>query len=424
MNSQITYQAGLGNHISSEAIPKTLPEGRNSPQTAPHGLYAEQISGTSFTAPRFTNQRTWVYRILPSVVHDEFKSYKQERWISFPQDISQSPLQLRWDPFPLPKNKINFLDSVTTFCGNGNFKMNLGCAIHMYACNESMESYFSNSDGHLVIVPQEGKLLIMTEMGKIELSPNDIGVIPRGIKFRVDVQKSARGYICENYGNPFQLPELGPIGANGLANTRDFKIPNAWFEQTKKTKWITKFGGRFWSTDVPQSPLNVVGWHGNYYPYKYNLNDFNTIGTISYDHPDPSIFTLLTAPSAQPGTANVDFVIFPPRWLVAEDTFRPPYFHRNCMSEFMGLIHGSYDAKKDGFLPGGASLHNRMSAHGPDSATFEKASRDTLKPQKIQDTMAFMFESAYPFDVVLEKGIQKNYLSCWQDLKPQFKKNS
>ncbi len=427
MSSKIHYESGLGNYISTEVVKNTLPLGQNSPQKVAHGLYAEQINGSAFTAPRARNLRSWMYRILPSAVHSEFKPYKHSSWQSFPINDQQSPLQLRWDPFPFPKIDVNLIDSVTTYCGNGNLKMNVGCAVHMYSCNESMKDYFSNADGQMLFVPQEGALLLATEMGQLEVSPNEIAVIPRGIKFKAELLgKNARGYICENYGSPFQLPELGPIGANGLANARDFKIPTAWFEDTKKTvRWITKFGGNFWSSELKQSPLNVVGWHGNYYPYKYNLNDFNTIGSISFDHPDPSIFTVLTSPSVDTGTANIDFVIFPPRWLVGENTFRPPYYHRNYMSEFMGLIHGEYDAKKEGFLPGGASLHNRMSGHGPDAITFENASAENLKPQKIENTMAFMFESQYPFDVTpspLNSGLlQKNYLSCWKDLKPQYK---
>ena len=171
----------------------------------------------------------------------------------------------------------------------------------------------------------------------------------------------SRGFICENYGASFKLPERGPIGANCLANSRDFKTPVAWYEdKEEKSFFYLKTGGALWRCEIGHSPLDVVAWHGNCAPYKYNLRNFVTIGSISSDHPDPSIFTVMTAPSDTPGMANIDLVIFPERWLVAEDTFRPPWYHVNIMSEFMGLLYGQYDAKPFGFTPGGASLHNSM----------------------------------------------------------------
>src|ERR1700744_1427108 len=224
-------------------------------------------------------------------------------------------------------------------------------------------------------------------------------VLPRGLKYRVELlDHSVRGYICENYGQPFRLPELGPIGSNGLANARDFLTPVAAFEDVAKpTRLVEKFQNGLWATTLDHSPLDVVAWHGNFAPYKYDLARFNVINTVSFDHPDPSIFTVLTSPSDTPGVANCDFVIFPPRWMVAEQTFRPPWFHRNVMSELMGLVHGVYDAKAEGFVPGGPSLHHCISAHGPDVASWKGASEAELKPHKIDNTLAFMFESRWVF---------------------------
>jgi len=428
--------AGFGNTFESEAIPGALPRGQNSPQVAPLGLYAEQLSGTAFTAPRHSNLRSWLYRIRPSVVHSPFELHDSLNRGDFRTapfgDRPPSPQQMRWSPLPIPSHgeKKDFLSGITTLAGNGSVSSGHGCAAHVYVTNAPMEErFFVNADGELLIVPQAGPIQIRTEMGILEAEPCEIAVIPRGVKFQVNpTQNTSRGYICENYGAPFKLPELGPIGANGLAHARDFVSPNAWFETGPSSEFshelIHKFQGKFWSSQLSHSPLDVVAWHGNYAPYKYDLRKFNTIGTVSYDHPDPSIFTVLTSPSDTVGTANVDFVIFPPRWMVAEHTFRPPYYHRNIMSEFMGLITGIYDAKEEGFLPGGASLHNCMSAHGPDATTFEKASASALSPQKIDQTMAFMFESRYPFETTQAAHepslLQGDYWKCWQGLKKNF----
>jgi homogentisate 1,2-dioxygenase len=288
------------------------------------------------------------------------------------------------------------------------------------------DRFFYDADGELLIVPQDGSLKFHTELGIIGVAPGEICVIPRGVKFRVVLDgESARGYICENYGLTFRLPELGPIGANGLANSRDFLTPNAAFEDRDGPfQMVSKFLGRLWVAEIDHSPLDVVAWHGNYAPYKYDLKNFNCINSVSFDHPDPSIYTVLTAPTVNPGTANVDFAIFPPRWMVAEHTFRPPWFHRNMMNEFMGLIFGQYDAKAEGFVPGGASLHNCMAGHGPDAETWERASAAELKPQYLDNTLAFMFETQLvvrPTKFALEtKILQHEYYECWQGLKKHF----
>ena len=426
--SELRYQSGFGNEFATEAVAGTLPVGRNSPQRVAHGLYAEQLSGTAFTAPRHVNRRSWLYRMRPAAMHEPFAVRQRGQFHNRFDDAPVSPNQLRWDPWPLPTAPTDFIDGMITLAGNGGADVQHGIGIHVYAANRSMQGrFFYDADGELLIVPQLGRLKIATELGVLEVEAQEIAVIPRGLRFRVELlDREARGYVAENFGTMLRLPELGPIGSNSLANARDFLTPVAAYEDVEGDfELIAKFQGELWSAKIDHSPLDVVGWHGNYAPYKYDLRRFNTIGSISYDHPDPSIFTVLTSASDTPGVANIDFAIFPPRWLVAENTFRPPWFHRNIASEFMGLVHGAYDAKAGGFVPGGASLHNSMSGHGPDAASFDKASgADTTKPDHIVDTMAFMFETRAvirPTQQALEAPqLQRDYHHCWQGLKKNF----
>ena len=422
------YQSGFGNEFATEAVAGALPQGQNSPQRHPLGLYTEQFSGSAFTAPRGANRRTWCYRTRPSTVHKPYKEIEHGLLRSWPcADAAATPNQLRWNPLAIPSEATDFVSGITTLAGNGNAAQQTGVAVHIYRANQSMTSnFFWNADGEMLIVPQQGRLIFFTELGRIALKPGEICVLPRGLKFRVELQDAeARGYICENYGQPFRLPDLGPIGANGLANSRDFLTPVAAYEDIDQDfEVIAKYGGRLWSSAIDHSPLNVVGWHGNYAPYKYDLANFNCINSVSFDHPDPSIYTVLTAPSEIHGTANIDFVIFPPRWMVAEHTFRPPWFHRNVMNECMGLIFGQYDAKAEGFVPGGMSLHNSMSGHGPDAETYDRATHAELKPHYLADTLAFMFETRFMLETTkfaLEtESLQRDYFECWQGLKKRF----
>ena len=393
------YLTGFGNSFATEAVAGALPVGRNSPQRPSFGLYAEQLSGTAFTAPRPENRRSWLYRLRPSASHAAFLPYAS-RFDAPPSEAPLAPNRLRWSAPAASEQACDFVDGLTPMLGNGSSEALIGCAVHRYSANRDMERrVLFDADGELLIIPQSGQLDLLTELGRIEVAPGSIALIPRGVRFRVGLPDgAASGYVAENYGALFRLPELGPIGSNGLANARDFETPVAWFEDCDDPfELVQKFGGRLWSTMLDHSPLDVVAWHGNLAPCRYDLARFNTIGTVSFDHPDPSIFTVLTSPSDTPGRANCDFVIFPPRWMVAEDTFRPPWFHRNLMSEAMGLIDGAYDAKAEGFEPGGLSLHNRMSAHGPDLASWRAASETDLKPHRIDKTMAFMIESCWSF---------------------------
>lgn len=426
-------QSGFGNEFATEALAGTLPVGRNSPQRVAHGLYAEQISGTAFTAPRSENRRSWFYRIRPAAMHGPFSRYEGRAAATFHNDFDTGPVspdQMRWNPLPMPEADaaVDFLDGLFTMAGNGCAASHAGIGVHLYAANRDMQGrWFYNADGEMLIVPQQGRLHIETECGVLEIEPQEVAVIPRGIRFAVKLPDgSARGYVCENFGAHLRLPDLGPIGSNGLANPRDFLAPTAAFEDVDGDfELVAKFQSHLWRADIGHSPIDVVGWHGNYTPYKYDLRRFNAIGSISFDHPDPSIFLVLTSPSDTPGVGNMDFVIFPPRWLVAQDTFRPPWFHRNIASEFMGLIHGVYDAKAEGFAPGGCSLHNAMTGHGPDAATFEKASNvDLSKPDVITGTMAFMFEARSvirPTQQAVDAAHrQRDYQACWAGLQKNF----
>jgi homogentisate 1,2-dioxygenase len=420
--------SGFGNEFATEALPGALPAGQNSPQRVAYGLYAEQLSGTAFTAPRAQNRRSWLYRIKPAAVHEPFAQMHAGLITNRFSPERTSPDQLRWDPLQVPTTPTDFLAGLVTMAGNGSPAAQVGCAIYEYAANRSMERFFYDADGELLIVPQHGALRIATELGIVEVAPLEVAAIPRGVRFRVELlDGDAGGYVCENFGAPFRLPELGVIGSNGLANPRDFQTPVAAYEDRDGDfMLVAKFQGNLWEARIDHSPLDVVAWHGNYAPYKYDLRRFNTIGSISFDHPDPSIFLVLQSVTDTPGVDAIDFVIFPPRVLVAQHTFRPPWYHRNVASEFMGLIEGAYDAKEGGgFVPGGASLHNCMSGHGPDADAFARASRaDTTKPDYLAGTMAFMFESRYvihPTDYALDSSqLQSDYYECWQDLPKRF----
>ena len=427
MDQPVRYQSGFGNHFSSEAVPGTLPQGRNSPQKVARGLYAELLSGTAFTAPRAENRRTWLYRRRPSARGGAYEPYAQPHWKTGAREgVEVPPDPMRWHPIAVPAAPMDFVDGMRTMVVNGDPDAQVGIAAHLYLANRSMTgSAFVNADGEMLLVPQQGRLAITTELGVLEVSPGEIALLPRGMAFSVAVDGPSRGFVCENYGAPFRLPELGPIGSNGLANARDFLAPVARFDASPAPcRLLRKFGGALWVSQAETSPFDVVAWHGNLVPFKYDTAHFNTIGSISYDHPDPSIFTVLTSPSDTPGTANCDFVIFPPRWLVAEDTFRPPWYHRNVMSEFMGLVHGQYDAKPEGFKPGGMSLHNAMVPHGPDAEAYERAANAALAPQKLDDTLAFMFESRWrmrPTGFALRCGaLDTTYADCWRGLEDRF----
>jgi len=420
--AHLQYQSGFGNQFASEALPGALPQGRNSPQRVAHGLYAELLSGSAFTAPRADNRRTWLYRRRPSVAGGAYAPLPHAYWkTGARQGQPAAPNPLRWHPLPFGAEGQDFIAGLRTIALNGDVEAHSGMAAHLVLADRSMDGRaFVNADGEMLIVPQQGTLLITTELGVLQVAPGEVALLPRGLVFKVAVDGPSRAYVCENHGAPFRLPELGPIGSNGLANPRDFLAPVAAVEADVPYEIVKKDGGALWRSTQAHTPFNVAAWHGNLAPLKYDTANFMTIGSISFDHPDPSIFTVLTSPSDTPGTANCDFVIFPPRWLVAEDTFRPPWYHRNLMSEFMGLVHGEYDAKPGGFKPGGMSLHNSMVPHGPDAEAFTRASAATLAPHKLNNTLAFMFESRWRFhltEFALGCGaLDADYANCWRGL--------
>ena len=424
------YMSGFGNDFQTEALPEALPDRQNSPQKCNYGLYGEQLSGTAFTAPRSQNERTWCYRIRPSVKHTHrFKKIDFSYWKSAPHVLPDvaSLGQYRWDPIPTTSNDHTWLTGMYTMTTAGDVNTQIGMAAHTYLVTKSMQNeYFYSADSELLVVPQVGKLRFCTELGILDVHPQEIAIIPRGLVYRVEVVDGpARGFVCENYGQKFNLPGRGPIGANCMANRRDFKAPVAYYEDKEIQSIVTvKWAGQFHQTQINHSPLDVVAWHGNYTPYKYDLNAYCPVGATLFDHPDPSIYTVLSAPSGVEGTANVDFVLFRDRWSVAENTFRPPWYHKNVMSELMGNIHGQYDAKPEGFIPGGMSLHNMMLPHGPDKAAFEAASNAKLEPQKLENTMSFMFETRFPQHLTkfaaCEAPLQDDYIDCWVDLEKKF----
>ncbi len=427
-DNDLTYLHGFNNEHETEALDGALPQGQFNPQKCPYNLYCEQFSTTAFTAPRSANRRSWTYRLRPSIAMGDFRPLDKGKLLTAPlADTPCPPNVMRWDPIDLPEPETDFIDGLVTMAANGDARMQKGIGIHVYRANTDMKKrFFYSSDGELLFVPQMGALLAKTEFGQLRIAPGEILVIPRGVKFSITpIDGPIRGFLCENYGAPLELPERGPVGANGYANDRDFKYPIAAFEDIEEDMVVVnKFCGELYEADIDHSPLDVVAWVGNSAPYKYDLSCFNVINSVSFDHPDPSIFTVLTSPSETDGVANVDFVIFPPRWMVAENTFRPPWYHRNIMSEFMGLIEGTYDAKEAGFVPGGMSLHNSMTPHGPEATVFEKASNSELTPQKYENTMAFMFESRYviaPTRFAQETPHrQQDYLDCWQGLKKYY----
>jgi len=426
--SQRRYQPGFGNEFSSEALAGALPRDQNTPQVPPLGLYIEELNGTAFTAPRGASRSTWTYRIRPSAMHRPFRPIDAGLIRSGPfNEVPPTPNQMRWRPMPIPSAPTDFVSGIVTLGGNGDASIQTGAAIHVYAANQSMQDrFFYDADGELLIVPQLGTLVMRTELGVLDVPPGHICVIPRGVKFRVELPDgAARGYICENYGQHLRLPELGPIGTFGLANARDFLAPVAAFEDREGDyRVVAKYGGGLWEAEIDHSPLDVVAWRGNYAPVVYDLYKFQCINTVTFDHPDPSIYCVLASPTAVPGTSNLELGCFPPRWSVAEHTFRPPPFHRNVASEFLGLISGQYIGKGEGFAPGSASMHNCMSGHGPDAEAYERGRSAELKPQFLDDTMVFLFETQLPIRptrfAVETDLLERDYYTHWLGLKKNF----
>lgn len=421
------YQYGFGNEFASEAMPGALPHGQNSPQRPPLGLVSELISGTTFSAPRSLNRRSYVFRIRPSVLERDFERRDCGDFRTAPLDVAPYPGALRWSPFAEPASPTDFIDGLFTLCGNGSAKLQIGMAIHVFRANAAMERrVFANADAEMLVLPQLGAIRVMTEFGLIEAAPGEVVLLPRGMKFRIDpIDGYARGFVAENYGQPFGLPDLGLLGSHGLANAIDFHVPVAAFEDSnEQVEYVHKFAGQLWTTVLGHSPFDVVAWRGNLAPSKFDMRRFVAMGSATTDHPDPSIFCALSSPSSNVSGANVDFMILPPRWVSAEGTFRPPGFHRNCVAEFLGIISGKHDSKGSNFVPGAASLHNNWVPHGPDIPTFEAARSAELAPTKLEDTLVFMFETRYPLELTSaafdSEARQRDYPSCWDGFRKRF----
>ncbi|KIV84436.1 homogentisate 1,2-dioxygenase [Exophiala sideris] len=419
-NDPYEYMPGFNNTFESEAVPGTTPQGQNSPRCVRFGLYAEQMTASAFVAPRHHNKKAWLYRARPAVAHRGFTELPDNKdmeanFLPMNPLVHISPAQLAWLPFDIPSNGVDFVDGLHTIAGSGEPTLREGLATliksttlpsvtHVYLADKSMENRaFVNSDGDFLIVPQQGALNIQTEFGPLYVQPGEIVVIQRGQRFRISLEGPSRGYILEIWGANFELPELGPLGANGLANARDFLCPKAQYSVTENDPWeiVYKLGGKFFKSTQSHCPFDVVAWHGNYVPYKYDLIKFVNVGSISVDHIDPSIFCVLTARSRDPDAPLADFLIFSPRWDVASHTYRPPYYHRNVASELMGLIYGEYGGRSDEFQPGGVSYECGMVPHGVAYEVRIKAASETEVPQMqiSKGAVAFIFESSRPFTI-------------------------
>lgn len=401
-NPRASYQPGFGNEFATEAVAGALPVGQNSPQRPPLGLVSELVSGTAFVAPRALNRRSYLFRIRPSTNAHPLLPVSFPNFQTPPLAVDPQPGAMRWSTLNDKIAGKDFLDGLLTHCGNGSPRTQNGMAVHIYNASEPMTGRaFVNSDGEMLIIPQTGKLVITTELGIMDIQPGELALIPKGMKMKVDpVSGPAYGFMCENYGLPFVLPDLGLIGSHGLANAIDFETPVAAFEDNEEpTELIQKFCGSFWETKLEYSVFDVVAWRGNWAPCKYDMMKFNTMGSISYDHPDPSIFCALTSSSDAVAGGNVDFMILPPRWIVAEHSFRPPGFHRNSVSEFLALVKGAHESRSSNFPPGSISLHNCWTPHGPDTETLEQARTAELQPQRVDDALVFMLETRFPLEM-------------------------
>ena len=403
-------QGGFANAFESEALPDALPRDQNSPRLSAYGLYAEQINATGFVARREHNRRSWVYRIRPAAQHSKLEpldhpTYRQDFDLDNPE-----PNLSGWAPLPMPDSPTDFVDGIYTLGGSGGAEVRRGFAVHLYVANRSMENRsFYNADGEMLLVPQQGKLTLQTESGVLDVDPGMVAIIPRGLKFSVLLREDhARGYIGEVFGRSFHLPERGPVGANGLADSRHFRAPVAYHENRLVPGYsiTAKFCGKLFGATQDYSPYDVVAWHGDYTPYVYELRHFSPVINGRMDHADPSIFSVLTAPLDEEGANNLDFVFFPPRWDVSEGTFRPPFFHRNAVTEINGIIRDPAGYKAP-FYSGGCFITPAMTAHGIRAGGVEgflsMSDEAADRPHRFRDnSMWFQFETVLPF-----------YLTSW-----------
>ncbi|KAH9884385.1 homogentisate 1,2-dioxygenase [Xylariomycetidae sp. FL2044] len=436
------YQIGFGNRFATEAIPGVLPQACNTPQRCKYDLISEQLNGTPFISPRATLLHAWFYRIHPSVKHRPLKRLPKNEDLEavfspLNPDVEFTPQDLGWDKFPHPKgadavDMIDFIDGLKTIGGHGDPTLKEGLAVHMYMANTSMPNRaFCNNDGDMLIIPQEGRLDIQTEFGRLMVRPGELVVVQAGMRFTVGLPDGpSRGYIQEIFGSHYELPELGPVGSNGMAQPRDFEIPVASFD-VDLSPWtvVVKLAGALFAYEQDHTPYDVVGWHGNYAPYKYAMEKFISSATVDRDQSDPSIYCVLTARSKIPGVSLSDFLVFTPKWCSTRNTFRPPYYHRNVATEIMGMPYGTWHGSATMLEPGGLTYEPSYMPHGESYERWKEATGADLQPARVgEGAMAFMMHisghvSLTQYALQRCTTLQPIQADMWQDFKGGFLDN-
>jgi homogentisate 1,2-dioxygenase len=413
--------AGFCNFHESETLPGALPVDQNSPRSSPYGLYAEQLNATGFVAPREANRRSWMYRIRPSAEQGPLAPLAHERLRG---DFSGEPVEANlagWGPLPFPASPTDFVDGLATLGGAGSPSSRRGYAVHLYAANRGMEDRcFSDADGDLLLLPEEGSLTLLTELGVLQVHPGQLALVPRGVRFSVLLGGSrARGYVGESFGRPFSLPERGPVGANGLADARHFRGPVARHEERLCPGYrvTVKLGGALFEATQDHSPFDVVAWHGNHFPTVYDLAAFSPAGNARVDHIDPSIHTVLTSPLDEAGANGLDLVVFTPRWDATEHTFRPPYFHRNVATELNGIIRevasaGSPFARGCCFLTPSFTPHGVLATGVERTLALDDERADQAR-RSADSSLWFQFESTLPFSPTAWARTAPNRVDDW-----------
>lgn len=395
---------GFGGHHRGEALAGAVPGRQNTPRHAPYGLHSEQVSGTGFVAPRRENLRSWLYRIRPSAQHTRFSPVDHPR-VSHDFEIQSSPNLSAWSQIvDDSEGPQDFVAGLTTLGGAGNPALRRGFALHGYRATADMEDHaFTNADGDLLVLPQQGRLIALTEFGALEVEPGEVLLLPRGLRVSILVPDGeAQGYAAEIFAGHFQLPERGPIGANGLVDERHFRGPTPYYEDRLAPgfRMTHKFGGALSEATQDHSPFDVVGWHGAYLPLAYRFSAFSPVSNTAFDHTDPSAFTVLSAALDEEGANALDLVVFPARWDPTEHTFKPPYFHRNVTTEINGIIEDpSLNAP---FTTGMVFVTPSMTPHGVRAGAVERflaksdeaADRPTKSSSK---SLWFQFETALHF---------------------------
>jgi homogentisate 1,2-dioxygenase len=430
---EVPTQGGFGSVHESEALEGALPRDQNAPRRCPYDLVPELINGTPFTVRNVDNSKMWTYRIHASFSQTAFHPLPNARFATPLGDVE--PNRSRWAPHPIPapSTPTDFVDGLVTLGGAGDVLSGPGFAIHVYAANADMlDRCFSNADGDLLVIPQEGALDVRTELGWLSVPIGSILFVPRGLKFAIGLPENVgRGWVLEVFGTKLRLPERGLVGSNGLAEARHFRAPHASYEDRECPdgfQHVTKTGGRLFEATHTFSPFDVVAWYGNHAPFVYDLMHFAPVASVRFDHQDPSIFTVLTAPLDDHGRAVADFVFFPPRWEVIEHSFRPPFAHRNAASE-VNMVVRTPKPYSTGYEPGCTFLSPLLTAHGVGTKTYDAIldlPHDHVDPpQRIPDESLWaMVESALPFRTTAwardTELLDATFLSAFEGMKKRF----